>query len=218
MSDRPELPSEQPTDPLDELERLTVRLRGLQSEMLIVERAREHAVERLLGMRGTSILPAQSPFAIGVEMSRWLVGISPTQRSEHHLIFPKQVEASCKWTLGFSPMITNPAPRASCVWCSTDARSKKRDEEPTAGERETAEIVRAAGRTVDKVWLAQRLNITEEAATIRLSRAAQKQLLVRTGRGLYFAPQLHGLGDAESEIEGELSSAVNALSKRESAM
>ena len=61
------------------------------------------------------------------------------------------------------------------------------DDPPTPGERETAEVVRAAGITANKAWLAQKLECSEEAAAIRLARAAAKGLLVRTGRGLYHA-------------------------------
>ena len=58
----------------------------------------------------------------------------------------------------------------------------------TPGEREAAEAIRQAGITADRRWLAARLKISQDAAAIRLARAAAKGLIHRRGRGLYFAP------------------------------
>jgi len=56
----------------------------------------------------------------------------------------------------------------------------------TPGEVEAVDQVRTAKvLPVDRDWLAKRLDISKDAAAIRLARAAAKGFLVREKRGLY---------------------------------
>lgn len=56
--------------------------------------------------------------------------------------------------------------------------------------RSTVEAMLHIGGQVDARWLAKRFNISEQAATIRLSRAFRAGLIERVKKGIYIAPPL----------------------------
>lgn len=67
----------------------------------------------------------------------------------------------------------------------TQAQLPLEDDQPTKGMIETANAVREMGGLVDANRLARKLRVGHQAAAIRLTRAAEKGLLIRVRRGYY---------------------------------
>jgi len=174
MSDHLFPRSRQPNELVKELEKLTVRILTTQHELHVLEAMRDRVRQELLRA-------AVSPATAETTVNR----VDPATRPVDVLNWD-----TGNWhTNTIGPRILK---FGSFKWA----------EEPTPGEKATADVIRDAGLTVDKEWLAKRLGITAEAATIRLSRAAQKGLLARTGRGLYFAPPKQPQDEARDVVLG----------------
>jgi hypothetical protein len=176
-------------DLMRELESLSVRLHLKQREVAMIAAARDRARARLraIAATGSIVWRSQSNVELtGVTCRHSTNGLNAFTLALGEL----SKEMTCKVMTSKEPW--------NATWERTAAPRKIDMDlrwvsvEPTPGEREAADVIRAAGITADKTWLAKRLGCTEDAATIRLARAAQKGLLVRTGRGLYYAPPVPG--------------------------